>query len=281
MAENASPILAQMSELIDLSAKYAQTYVPNLAAALAILVIGFWVAGRARRFLIRMGEKYDQFDVTLSYFLGSFARYTIYAVTLLTVLSQFGFETTSLIALLGAAGLAIGLALQGTLSNVAAGMMILFFRPFKVGDFIDAGGELGTVKQINLFATELASGDNVQVFLPNSRVWGAAIRNFSGHSTRRIEITLGISYDDDIDKAIKVAEQVIAANDKVRAKPAPLVAVRELADSSVNLRVRVWCANGDFWPVTYQLTKGFKEAYDKAGITIPYPTQTSYEHKVA
>lgn len=252
----------------------------NFTAAIAILFIGLWLAGFIKRRIMKLGLKYDTLDVTLMAFMGSFARYAVIALTLVVVLSQFGVETTSLIAVLGAAGLAIGLALQGTLSNVAAGLMILFFRPFKVFDFIEAGGQSGTVKQINLFATELATSDNIQVFIPNSALWGAAIRNFSHHPTRRVEVIMGISYDDDIDKAMKVLHDVIAKDKRIHNDPEAFIGVGELADSSVNLKVRVWCDNGDFWPVTFDLTKGFKEAFDKNGISIPYPTQTVYEYEM-
>jgi len=259
--------------------EWALGYATNFVAAIVIFFLGLWLAGFVKRRIINLGLKYETLDITLTTFLGMFAKYAIIALTLVVVLSQFGVQTTSLIAVLGAAGLAIGLALQGTLSNVASGLMILFLRPYKVGDYIEAGGESGTVKLISLFSTELATGDNIQIFIPNAKLWGSAIRNYSFHSTRRVQIILGISYDDDIDKAIKAVHAVIAKDDRIKSKPAPLVAVVALADSSVNLRVRVWCANKDFWTVIYDLNKAFKEDFDKKGITIPYPTQTVYEHQ--
>jgi len=266
--------LAELSQYGEL----ALGYTTNFVAAIAIFFLGFWLAGFVKRRIIALGLKYETLDITLTTFLGMFAKYAIIALTLVIVLSQFGVQTTSLIAVLGAAGLAIGLALQGTLSNVAAGLMILFLRPYKVGDYIEAGGESGTVKLISLFATELATGDNVQIFIPNAELWGSAIRNFSYHSTRRVEIIMGISYDDDINKAMKTLHGVIAKDDRINKTPEPSIAVRELADSSVNLRVRVWVASEDLWPVKLDLIKAFKEEFDKKGISIPYHTLTVYEH---
>jgi small conductance mechanosensitive channel len=267
--------LAELSQYGELALGYAT----NFVAAIAILFIGLWLAGVVKRRIIALGEKYDTLDITLTTFLGMFAKYAIIALTLVVVLSQFGVQTTSLIAILGAAGLAIGLALQGTLSNVAAGLMILFLRPYKVGDYIEAGGESGTVKLISLFVTELATGDNIQIFIPNAKLWGSAIRNFSYHRTRRVEIIMGISYDDDINKAMKALHGVIAKDDRIHKTPEPLIAVGELADSSVNLKVRVWVASKDLWSVKYHLTKAFKEEFDKKKITIPYPTKTVYEYR--
>lgn len=266
--------LADLSQYSELALGYAT----NFVAAIAIFIFGLWFAGFVKRRIIALGLKYDTLDVTLFTFLGMFARYVIIALTLVVVLSQFGVQTTSLIAVLGAAGLAIGLALQGTLSNVAAGLMILFLRPYKVGDYIEAGGESGTVKLISLFTTELATADNIQIFIPNAALWGSAIRNFSHHRTRRVEIIMGISYDDDINKAMKTLQGVIAKDERINKTPEPFIAVGELADSSVNLKVRVWVNNKNYWPVTFDLTKAFKEEFDKKGISIPYPTQTVYEY---
>lgn len=261
--------LAAYSELLVQSAI-------NLGAAIVIFLIGMWLARFTKRRIISLSENYEAIDLTLTIFLGTFAHYTIVGITILIVLTQFGVQTTSLIALLGAAGLAIGLALQGTLSNVAAGLMILFLRPFKVGNFIETGGVSGTVKQINIFSTEIATGDNVQVHVPNARIWGAAINNFSGYDRRRLELIPAISYSDDIEKAMKIIRQVISKDARIHPDPEPVIGVIKMADFSVNIRVRVWCDNAEYWDVTYDLNKNIKEAFDKADITIPFPTRTIY-----
>jgi len=192
------------------------------------------------------------------------------------VVAQFGVEISSLLVVFGSAGLAVGLALQGTLSNVAAGVMLLLFRPFKIGDFVDVGGHSGTVQVISLFITELATPDNVQIIIPNSAVWGSSVKNFSFHDTRRVDLAVGISYADDIDKGMAVVHDVIKADSRVNGDPEPMVAVSNLGDSSVDLVVRVWCAAGDYWPLKFALTKAIKEGLDANGVSIPFPTRTVY-----
>jgi small conductance mechanosensitive channel len=198
-------------------------------------------------------------------------RYLILTLTVLAVLSEFGVQTASLITVFGAASLAIGLALQGTLGNLAAGVMLLFFRPFRVGDYVEAGGHAGTVKAVDLFMTEFATPDNVRILVPNGQIWGGSVVNYSHHETRRVDLTVGIDYGDDIDKAFATVRKAIAADARVHAEPEPLVAVAELADNSVNIVIRVWCDAGDYWPLKFDLTKALKEALDKAGISIPFP----------
>jgi len=164
--------------------------------------------------------------------------------------------------------------LQGTLSNVAAGVMLLIFRPFKVGDFIEGGGHAGTVKTLNLFFTELATPDNIQIVVPNSDVWGTSIRNFSTHAERRVDFLIGVSYDTDLDQAMAALNDVIAAEPRIKSDPEPMVAVSELGDSSVNFVVRVWTQNADYFPVRFDMTKAIKEKLDAEKIDIPFPTQT-------
>ena len=200
---------------------------------------------------------------------------------MIAVLSQFGVQTASLIAVFGAAGLAVGLALQGTLSNVAAGVMLLLFRPFKVGDYIDGGGVSGTVKVISLFVTELATPDNVQIIAPNSQMWGTAIRNYSFHNTRRVDFLVGIDYGDNIDTAMATIRRVSGADTRVHRDPEPFVVVGELGDSSVNLIVRLWVNAADYWGVKFNLTKAFKEQLEADGITIPFPQQDVHMHQAA
>ncbi len=250
------------------------TYGLSVIGAIAVLVVGWILAGWASRAVNQGLSKIEKVDATLRGFLASLTRYIVLIFTIVAVLNRFGVQTTSIIAVLGAASLAIGLALQGTLSNVAAGVMLLFFRPFKVGDYVEAGGLAGTVKVITLFVTELSTPDNVQILAPNSQIWGSAIKNYSFHETRRLDLSLGISYEDDVDKAIGLVEAMAQADDRVLDDPAPMVVVGELADSSVNLVIRLWCKSADYWPLKFDMTKALKQRMDAEGISIPYPQRT-------
>ena len=247
------------------------TYGLDVIGGIIILVVGWiaaaWIARATRNAL----GKTDRVDETLRGFFSGLVRYAVLAVVIIAVLNQFGVETTSLIAVFGAAGLAIGLALQGTLSNVAAGVMLLIFRPFRVGQYVDVAGHAGTVKELALFTTELATPDNVQIIIPNASVWGASVVNYSHHTTRRLDITLGIAYGDDIDHAFATVRKVLDAEDRMLGDPEPQIVVGELGDSSVNLYVRIWLKAADYWPAKFDLTKAFKEALDAAGISIPFP----------
>lgn len=244
----------------------------NVIIAGAILAAG-WILGHKAKDLI---QKVDKLDDTLKTFLGGSAKYAIFALAGLTVLQQFGVETASLLAVLATAGLAIGLALQGTLSNVAAGVMLLILRPFNVGDYIVAGNTKGTVKTLGLFATELATPENIYVFVPNSKLWNADIENFTRNTTRRQDIVFGIGYNDDINKAFKTIEKAIAKDDRIsQAKDKqPQIMVTTLGTSSVDITLRIWSATSDVWGLKIDTMKTVKEALDKDGISIPYPTQT-------
>ncbi len=250
------------------------TYGLSVVGAIVILVVGFVIAGWVRKSVNSALSKVQRVDETLRGFFSSLAYYAVVIFTVIAVLSQFGVETTSFIAVLGAAGLAIGLALQGTLSNVAAGVMLLLFRPFKVGDYIEGGGLAGTVKSISLFVTELATPDNVQIIVPNAQLWGSAIKNYSFHPTRRLDIAIGIAYEDDVEKALVAIVDESKKDSRVMADPAPMAAVTDLGDSSVNFTVRVWCNAADFWGLKFDLTKNLKKRMDAEGITIPYPQRT-------
>lgn len=258
-------------EAVDIAVGIVTTYGLDVLGAIAILIVGVIVAGWAQRATTRGLSRFERFDVTVRGFFASLVRYLVLIVTVLAVLNQFGVQTTSLIAVLGAAGLAIGLALQGTLSSLAAGVMLLIFRPFKIGDYIETDGQAGSVQALTLFVTNLNTPDNVRIVIPNSRIWGASIRNYSTNPTRRIDLTVGIAYEDDIGKAMDAIRQLIDAESRVNADPEPLLAVSELADSSVNILVRVWCAASDYWPLKFDLTRAVKEKLDAADITIPYP----------
>jgi len=238
------------------------SYGLDIIGAIIILIVGRMVAGWAQSTTEKWLAQSGKVDETLRVFFAKLTRYVVLIFTLIMVLSQFGIETTSLIAIFGAAGLAVGLALQGTLSNIAAGVMLLIFRPFKVGDYVEAAGIAGTVKSITLFVTELATPDNVQILAPNSQVWGATVKNYSFHPTRRVDLVLGIDYGDSIDKAIETIHSVVNADSRVLNDPAPMAVVGELADSAVNLTIRVWCQAGDYWPLKFDLTKALKQRLD-------------------
>jgi small conductance mechanosensitive channel len=252
----------------------------RVIGAVLLLVVGRWIAKRIRRGVQSMLNR-AEFDPTLVPFLSAMAYWLALAVVVIAVLNAFGVQTASLVAVLGAAGLAIGLALQGTLSNLAAGVMLLVFRPFKVGDFIDAGGTTGTVQEIGLFSTRLHTPDNIRIIVPNSGVFGGTIKNFSANDTRRIDLVMGISYGDDIGVARDTMLQVLNEESRVLKDPEPVVEVAELADSSVNLVVRPWVATEDYWAVRFHLTRVLKERLEAAGCNIPFPQRDVHLFKAA
>lgn len=252
----------------------------KILGAIAVLIIGRIVARWARRLVKTVLERGDA-DATLVPFMSGAVYYLIMAFVAVAVLGMVGIQTASMVAVLGAAGLAVGFALQGTLSNVASGVMLLVFRPFGVGDFIDAGGTAGSVEAIGLFSTTLNTPDNVKIIVPNSSVYGNTIRNFAANATRRNDMVVGVSYDDDLGVAVKTIERVLSEDGRVLQDPAPVVAVSELADSSVNIVVRPWCTKEDYWGLRFDLTRTLKEQLEAAGCSIPYPQQDVYMHQVA
>ncbi len=243
----------------------------NMSKALVVLVVGWMAAGFISRMLRRRVMASPKLDQTIGNFVAGTVRWVILIIVLVAVLNLFGIEATSLVAVLGAATLAIGLALQGTLSNVAAGIMLIAFRPYKLGQFVDIAGTSGTVKDVNLFFTELATPDNIQIIVPNGQAWGAIITNFSAHDTRRIELVFGIDYGDDADMAMEIIRSTVVAEPRVHTEPEPWVRVTNLNSSSVDITLRTWTTVAEFWDVKFALTKAIKEAFDKGGITIPYP----------
>jgi len=243
----------------------------EIAKALAVLIFGWIIAQWVSAIVARRMRRMKRVDPTLGSFLSSLVKWFLLLMVFMAVLGIFGIQTTSLVAALGAASLAIGLALQGTLADLAAGFMLILFRPFVVGQFVDAGGTSGTVKEINLFFTEMATPDNVQIIVPNGKIWGSVITNYSHHKTRRLDLTFGIDYADNIDTAIGLIEGLAKADTRVHSDPAPWIKVTNLGDSSVDLTARLWCDAGDYWDLKFQLTKAVKEAFDTAGITIPFP----------
>ncbi|MBI4846068.1 MAG: mechanosensitive ion channel [Candidatus Omnitrophica bacterium] len=250
--------------------EYAITYGLNVLAAFLIFVIGKWLARIGSEFLAGAMER-AKVDVTLANFIKNIAYVGMLAFVIVSALNKLGVETTSFIALIGAAGLAVGLALQGSLSNFAAGVMLVIFKPFKIGDFIQAGGEMGTVKEIQIFNTIIHAPDNRLVIVPNSKVTSDNITNFSNIENRRVDLTFGISYQDDIKKAKDVLARVVAAEERVLAEPKPVIAVFELGESSVNLVCRPWVKPQDYWDVYFSITEKAKIELEKNGITIPFP----------
>ncbi len=243
----------------------------NVLAAALILVVGWIAAGWLERLVRSSVRRDERLDAALVAVIGRVVRWAVLVFTIIAVLDRFGVQTTSLVALLGAAGLAIGLALQGALSNVAAGVMLLSLRPFRIGEAVDVGGTAGSVEELGLFVTKLRSFDGVPVFVPNSQVWGTEIKNFSRAERRRIDLTVGVGYDDDLDRALATLRGVVDAEPRVLIEPEPLVKVTSLGESSVDLLVRVWTLPADFLVTSYDLTLAIKQRLDAEGFTIPFP----------
>ncbi len=282
MGETASDLVNGLGENVGYLQALAVQYGVNALIAALILIFGFWAAGRVGRFVTRRATTAPRIDQTLAGFFGSIAYYGVLAVVIIAVLNRFGVETTSLVALIGAAGLAIGLALQGTLSNLAAGVMLVLFRPFKVGDYIEAAGVSGTVKSVTLFITELATVDNVQIIAPNGQIWGDIITNYSAHPERRVDLVFGVGYGANLKTAETAIRAVIAEDARVKSEPAePFVAVTNLGDSSVDFTVRVWCAAEDYWALKFDLTRKVKERFDADHVDIPFPTTTIVQASAA
>jgi small conductance mechanosensitive channel len=267
----------------ELWAKYGDAVIDgalNVLIAAAILFVGMWLAGALASGVRRAAKRNPRFDDTLAAFFASLVRYGLMALVIIAVLDRFGVQTTQIIAVLGAATLAIGLALQGTLSNVAAGVMLMLFRPYKLDDFVEIAGQKGVVKDINIFTTELASLDNVKIVLPNGQCWGAPISNFTAHDTRRAEMTFAVGYEADLNEALAVIEATVKADPRVLATPAPLVKVTALGDHGVTILAHVWTKTADLLAVKMDAIKAVKEALDRAGVPIPFPTQVAYHFEV-
>ena len=272
--------MEQLQQLFDAAWQMVLDNYLHVIAAIVILVVGRMVAGWARK-LITRGLKRGDVDATLIPFVAKLVYYSILAVVVIAALSRLGVATTSVIAIFGAAGLAVGLALQGTLANFASGVMLLVFRPFDLGDFVDAGGTTGTVEEIGIFSTTLKSPDNIRITVPNGQVYGATIKNFNGYETRRLDMVMGISYDDNIQTAMDTIRSIVTADDRVLTEPEVQIAVSNLGDSSVDLVVRPWCNAGDYWSLKFDLTRQLKEGLEAAGCSIPYPQTDVHLEQVA
>jgi len=249
---------------------YVIPWAMNIGMAIAIFIIGRMVAGIVVNVVRKLLEKAGTDDM-LTNFVCSIAKAVLMLFIVIAALNQLGVDTTSFIALIGAAGLAVGLSLQSTLQNFAAGVMLILFKPFKLGDFIEAGGSAGVVEKITIFNTIMKTGDNREIIVPNGDIYGGTITNNSARDTRRIDMVFGIGYDDDIKKAKDLLNEILAADDRILKDPAPLVAVAELADSSVNFNVRPWVKSADYWKVLYDVTEKVKLTFDENKISIPYP----------
>jgi len=270
-------LLADNQALIDQLVEIVMNGGVNVLLALAIFIIGYLVAGGVKKAVLRASERNPRIDRTLASFFASMVRYAILVVVFIAVLSRFGVETTSLVAAIGAAAFAIGLALQGTLGNVAAGVMLVFFRPYSLGDFVEVGGVSGTVADINLFTTELNTPDNKTIIVPNGQAWGNVITNYSVKPTRRVDITFGISYNDDINKAMEVIRAHYDADERVLKDPEFFQGVIKHNASSIDIVTRAWVNSPDYWPVYFNAMKGIKEAFDANDIEIPYPHQVEIQ----
>jgi len=262
--------MTEPSNIQDILNLYIIPWGINIIMALAIFVIGRWLAGMLLKLTDKMLQK-SGMDKMLVDFVHSILNALLLLFIIIASLDQLGVDTTSFIALIGAAGLAIGLALQGSLQNFASGVLLIVFRPFKVGHFIEAAGVSGVVEEIGIFSTRMKTGDNREIIVPNGAIYDGTITNNSARDTRRIDMVFGIGYDDDIKKAKEMMQSILDADERVFSDPAPLIAVAELADSSVNFVVRPWVKASDYWAVKFDVTEKIKLAFDDAGISIPYP----------
>lgn len=244
----------------------------NLVSAIVIFIVGRWVIRLLTRGLRKVLQR-QEVDKTLETFVCNLVSVVLLVLVIIAAISALGIQTTSFIAVLGAAGLAIGLALQGSLSNFASGVLIVLFRPYKVGDYIEAAGVGGTVEEVQILTTVLKSPDNKRIIVPNSQVMNSVITNYSAKDQRRVDLVIGVSYGDDLDKVRNTLEDLVAAEDRILDEPACQIAVSELADSSVNFVVRPWVARDDYWGVKFDLTEAIKKRFDEVGIAIPFPQQ--------
>lgn len=261
-----------MADLI--TSDFILSTVGSVVAAIVILLLGWTLAAWVQKRVRKLGLSQPHLDDMLFDFLASVLRYVVLGFTVLFVLNTFGIQTTSVVAVIGAAGLAIGLALQGTLSNVAAGVMLIFFRPIRLGDFVEVAGKMGTVKAITLNFTELADVGNVQVIIPNAQVWGDVITNFSTNDTRRAEWTFGVGYGVNLAQAEEIIRSTVMADPRSKTEPEPFIQVNNLGDSSVDFLVRCWVDAADFFAYQADIKRAVKEALDDGNIDIPFPTRT-------
>lgn len=259
-----------MEDVLKYVEEYAALYGIKILGAIAILVIGLWVAKLLSKALGKILNK-KEVDETLVKFVTSLVKIALTVFVVIAAIGQVGVETASFVAVIGAAGLAIGFALQGSLSNFAAGVMLIIFRPIKVGDYIEGGGSSGSVEQIGIFVTILRTPDNKVIYIPNSKLSSDNIVNYSVKDTRRVDMVFGIGYSDDIDKARSIIDSVLSSDQRILKDPAPMIVVSELGDSSVNFAVRPWVNASDYWGVFFDITETIKKKFDENNISIPFP----------
>ena len=271
-----------MESLLNSETDYLNFYIipwgVNLVMALVIFIVGRWIAKAIRNIVKRLMNKAEM-DEILTNFVGNMLYFALLIVVVIAALDQLGINTTSVMAIFAAAGLAVGLALKDSLSNFSAGVMLVFFKPFKAGDFIEAAGITGVVEQLRIFSTVMRTGDNREITVPNSHIYGGTIVNFSARDTRRIDLIMGIGYDDDIRQAKSLINEAMSEDERILKDPEPVVLLMELADSSVNFAVRPWVNSPDYWVVRGDLMERVKEKFDANGISIPYPQQDLHLYK--
>jgi small conductance mechanosensitive channel len=258
------------TQLLETAQEIGATFGLNIIAAIAIFVIGRWVAKLLQRMIVRALEA-AKMEPILVKFLGNIVYTLLLVFVVLAAINQVGVQTTSLIAVLGAAGLAVGLALQGSLANFAAGVLIIIFRPYRMGDYVEGGGVAGTVEEVQIFTSVLKSPDNKRIIVPNGQMMSGTIINYSSHDTRRVDLTASVSYEDDSDQVQRVLTDIVTSDERVLADPAPVVRMFKHADSSVDWVVRPWVKSADYWAVYFDLTERIKRRFDEEGISIPYP----------
>ena len=271
--------LSRQASFLSELTTWATVTIPNIVIAIFILLVGWWLAGYAQRRTFRLIEDQPHIDSTLRSIISSLVRYTILAVVLVAALGQVGVQTTSILAALGAIAIAVGLAMQGTLSNIAAGIMLVWLRPFRVGDAIESASIAGTVREVGLFATELQTYDGVFVFVPNSELWNSRIRNYSRLPTRMVELKFGVAYSDDIARGLQVLRDLGKRDSRIASEPEPLVFVDQLADSTVILALRVWVSTADYWPAHRDLLQRGKAVLEAAGLSLPFPQRDVHLHQ--
>lgn len=269
-----------VENMMTTAAAFTTTYGIKLIMAIVIYIVGKWLAVKIADLLER-GMAAKNVDSTVARFARNIAYYAMFAVVVVAALGQLGVQTTSFVAIIGAAGLAVGLALQGSLANFAAGVLLIMFRPFKAGDFVEAGGAAGVIKEISIFSTIMTTGDNKQIIIANNTIMSGNIVNYSALPERRVDMVVGVSYDADLSLVKKTLQELVDADERILKDPACTIAVAELADSSVNLVLRPWVKSGDFWGVKFDLTEAIKVKFDELGIGIPYPQMDLHVNQVA
>jgi len=278
-ANNIPDLGFDWNQLLELAQTRGIDFGINLAIAIAIFYVGKFVVGLVVRGIGKVMQK-QEVDKTLETFVCNLVRMVLLAIVFIAAIGQLGIQTTSFIAIFGAAGLAVGLALQGSLSNFASGVLIVLFRPYKVGDFIEAAGIAGVVEEVQILTTVFKTGDNKQIIVPNGQIMDSIITNYSANDTRRVDMVVGVSYDDDLDKVRSTLQKLIDAEDRILDEPACTIAVSALADSSVNFVVRPWVKSSDYWGVMFDMTEAIKKRFDQEGISFPFPQQDVHLHNV-